>query len=76
MCTNNLAKGRPCVWNGTICREKLCNEADKVTNTSDELCGKFMARCVYSGDGCLDSTADCTLFKGDKTTCPNFVANS
>lgn len=52
MCTNNLANGRPCIWNGTVCREKLCNEADKTKTTSDELCGKFMARCVYSGDGC------------------------
>ncbi|CAD8047285.1 unnamed protein product [Paramecium sonneborni] len=76
MCTNNLAKGRPCIWNGTICREKLCNEADKVANTSDELCSKFMIRCVYSGDGCQDSNSECTVFRGDKTTCPNFVANS
>ncbi|CAD8044190.1 unnamed protein product [Paramecium primaurelia] len=74
MCINNLAKGRPCIWNGTICREKLCNEADKATHTSDEQCGKFMARCVYSGDGCQDSNVDCTYFRGDKTTCPNFIA--
>ena len=75
MCTNNLANGRSCLWNGSICKSKLCTDADKTTTNTNELCEKYLTKCVYSGDGCVENTASCTVYKGDKTTCPTFIAN-
>ncbi|CAD8071729.1 unnamed protein product [Paramecium sonneborni] len=59
----------PCWWKaGSNCVDKACTDADN-TNTTDELCDKFLKGCVTTGAGCVPSAQTCPSYSLNQAGC-------
>ncbi|KAM3145775.1 hypothetical protein pb186bvf_002070 [Paramecium bursaria] len=54
-----------CIWTGTRCRSKQCEDAQKSNNT-DKLCNLYIIGCLTSGRGCITKPTNCSQYLTQK----------